>query len=184
MKKELGKKNCLYPLPTTLVGANVQGKANFITIAHVGVAGMQLISLSMSKTHYTNQGIKENKTFSVNIPSVTMVKETDYCGLVSGENVDKSLLFHIFYGLLKTTPMITACPINMECKLIQTVDFKSHELFIGEVVMTYGDEKVLTNGVLDFKKLNPLLFTMQDQGYWTLGQRIATAWNAGKDLTR
>ena len=184
MKKELGKKNCLYPMPTTLVGANVNGKANFITIAHVGIAGMQLVSICLSKSHYTNQGIKENKTFSVNIPSVDFVKETDYCGLVSGEDVDKSSLFQVFYGTLKTAPMITACPVNMECKLLQTVDFPTHELFIGEVVMTHSDEKVLTNGSLDYNKLHPLFFTMQDKGYWTLGQRIATAWSVGKEFKR
>lgn len=180
MKKELGKKNCLYPMPTTLVGANVKGKANFITLAHVGVVGMQLISLCMSKTHHTNQGIKKNKTFSVNIPSVTIVKETDYCGLVSGKNVDKSSLFQIFYGKLKTAPMITTCPVNMECSLNQILDFPSHEVFIGEVGTTYADEAVLTKGTLDYSKLHPLLFTMQDKEYWTLGNRIATAWDIGK----
>jgi flavin reductase (DIM6/NTAB) family NADH-FMN oxidoreductase RutF len=184
MKKELGKKNCLYLMPTTLVGVSVKGKANFITLAHIGVVGMQLISLCMSKTHYTNQGIKESKTFSVNIPSVTIVKETDYCGLFSGKNVDKSSLFQIFYGKLKTAPMITTCPVNMECSLKQTIDFPSHDVFIGEVDATYTDEGVLTKETLDYSKLHPLLFTMQDKGYWTLGSRIATAWDIGKNLKR
>ena len=89
MKATLGAKNCLYPMPTTLVGANVNGKPNYITIAHVGIQELGSISLSMAKSHYTNSGIKENGTFSVNIPSVEMVKETDYCGIVSGKNVDK-----------------------------------------------------------------------------------------------
>jgi len=37
MKISLGAKNCLYPLPTTIVGANVNGRPNYITIAHVGI---------------------------------------------------------------------------------------------------------------------------------------------------
>ena len=38
MKKiDAGVKNFMYPMPTTLVGANVGGKPNYITIAHVGI---------------------------------------------------------------------------------------------------------------------------------------------------
>ena len=37
MKKGIGAKNCLYPMPVTLVGANIDGKPNCITIAHVGI---------------------------------------------------------------------------------------------------------------------------------------------------
>ena len=82
MKIELGAKNCLYPLPTTLIGALVNGKPNYTTIAHVGIVDPGSVSLGMNKSHYINAGIKTNKTFSVNIPSTKLVKETDYCGLV------------------------------------------------------------------------------------------------------
>ena len=75
MKMKLGPKNCLYPMPTTLIGALVNGKPNYITIAHVGIMEMESVSLGMNKRHFTNQGIKENKTFSVNMPSAKMVKE-------------------------------------------------------------------------------------------------------------
>ena len=77
MKVEVGARNCLYPLPTTLVGALVDGKPNYITIAHVGIMDLGSVSLGMNKIHYTNGGIKANGTFSVNIPSVKMVKKPD-----------------------------------------------------------------------------------------------------------
>lgn len=133
-------------MPTTLVGANVKGKPNYITIAHVGIMDLSSISLGMAKIHYTNAGIKENKTFSVNIPSAGMVKKTDYCGLVSGKRVDKSRLFENFCGKLETAPMIKQCPINTECRLIKTVDFPKHDVFVGEVVETYCDEQCLKDG--------------------------------------
>jgi flavin reductase (DIM6/NTAB) family NADH-FMN oxidoreductase RutF len=98
MKTKLGVKNLLFPTPTILVGAKVNGKANYITVAHCGIAAMTHITISLRKGRYTSIGIKENKTFSVNIPSDEMVKETDYCGLVSGKDVDKSTLFDNFYG--------------------------------------------------------------------------------------
>ena len=73
MKVEIGAKNCLYPLPTTLIGALVNDKPNYITIAHVGIMDLGSISLGMGKSHYTNAGIRANGTFSVNIPSIKMV---------------------------------------------------------------------------------------------------------------
>lgn len=182
MKITLGAKNCLYPMPTTIVGANVNGGPNYITIAHVGIMDLGTISLGMNKIHHTNAGIKENGTFSVNIPSVAMVKETDYCGLVSGKNVDKANLFSNFYGKLETAPMIKECPINMECKLIQTVDLPRHDIFIGEIIETYCEDKYMTDNVVDFTKVQPILFTMNDTGYWKLGERFARAWSIGKNF--
>lgn len=73
MKIDLGARNCLYPMPTTLVGATVEGRPNFITIAHVGIMDLGSVSLGMAKAHYTNTGIKENGTFSINLPSADML---------------------------------------------------------------------------------------------------------------
>lgn len=184
MKVKLGVRNCLYPMPTTLVGALVNGKPNYVTIAHVGIMELASVSLGMNKSHYTNQGIKEQKAFSVNIPSVQMVKETDYCGLVSGKNEDKAALFTTFYGALKTAPMIVECCVNMECELVRTVDFPSHDVFVGRIVEAYCDENVLTGGVVDVGKVQPLLFVMNDRSYWRVGDRVAGAWDVGRELMR
>jgi flavin reductase (DIM6/NTAB) family NADH-FMN oxidoreductase RutF len=182
LKVDLGSKNCLYPLPVTLIGSIINGKPNYIAIAHVGIMDLGSVSLGMSKIHYTNQGIKENKTFSVNIPSIELVEKTDYCGLVSGKEVNKAEIFKTFYGDLKTAPMIDECPINMECELIKTVDFPNHDIFIGKIVKTFCDKQVLTEGVLDLSKVQPFLFSMSDRSYWKLGEKIGKAWNIGKKL--
>ena len=184
MKVDIGAKNCLYPLPTTLVGALVNGRPNYITIAHVGVMDPGSISLGMGKAHYTNAGIKANGTFSVNIPSVRMIKETDFCGLVSGKVKDKGALFKTFYGKLKTAPMIEDCSVNMECELIRTVDFPTHDVFVGKITATYCDDTVLTGGVLDFEKLQPILFVMNNRSYWSLGSKLAKAWDIGKEILK
>ncbi len=184
MKAELGARNCLYPLPTVLVGALVNGKHNYVTIAHVGIADPDAVTLGMNKNHYTNQGIKANKTFSVNIPSAKMIVETDYCGLVSGRQINKAERFTTFYGKLKTAPLIDQCSINMECQLIQTVDFPNHDLFVGRVVATHCDESVLTKGAVDLEKLQPILFAMHDRSYWTVGKKLARAWDIGKELVK
>lgn len=81
MLQKISVQNVLYPMPVTLIGALVHGRIDFINIAHVGIlnaAAPHLISLGMGKRHYTNQGIHENRTFSVNLPSQAMVVEADY----------------------------------------------------------------------------------------------------------
>lgn len=184
MKKKLGAKNCMYPMPVTLIGANVGGKPNFITIAHVGIMDFSHVSLSMGKVHFTNVGIRENGTFSVNIPSVDIVKETDYCGLVSGRKADKGALFETFYGELGTAPMIEQCPLNMECRLVQTVDMPMHDVFVGEIVEAYCDEKCMEGTDVDFARIEPILFAMYDKSYFKLGERFAKAWSVGKELKK
>jgi flavin reductase (DIM6/NTAB) family NADH-FMN oxidoreductase RutF len=183
MKKELGVKNCTYPMPVTIVGATVEGRPNYLTIAHVGIMDFSHVSVSMGKIHYTNAGIKSNGTFSVNIPSVELVRETDYCGLVSGRKFDKAAVFETFYGKLGTAPMITQCPLNMECRLAQTVDMPNHDVFIGEIVEAYCDEQLATEGdMVDFTGVRPILFAMYDKSYFELGERFADAWSVGKEL--
>ena len=169
-------------MTTTIVGANVNGKANFITIAYCGIVQHRppMIAVGLGKIHYTNAGIKENKTFSVNIPSEEMVKITDYIGIKSGKAIDKSQLFEVFYGELKTAPMIKEVPLNLECKLIKTLDFGgSGEIFIGEIIEAFAKEEILTSDLPDIKKIKPILFSMHDNNYWGLGEHIGKAWKIG-----
>lgn len=92
-KKNLGNLLALYPKPMTVIGAEVEGKVNWLVVGHTGVIGHDRILVSMSKSHYTNQGIKKSKRFSVNLVSREMLPKADYVGSVSGVTVDKSLKF-------------------------------------------------------------------------------------------
>lgn len=170
-------------MPVCLVGANVEGKPNFEAIAWFSLVDYQpqLISISSEKSHYTNKGIHENKTFSVNIPSVKMAAVTDFCGLHSGSKVDKSKAFKVFYGELKTAPMIKECPVNLECKLNRTIELLHGELFIGEIVGIYTEDRFLTGNKPDVKKIDPLIFEGSLGNYWKLGEHVAKAFEIGKD---
>jgi len=180
----------VFPTPVVLVGANVNGKANFNAIGWV--CGLEfvppLISICSNQQHHNNIGIKENQTFSVNTPSVDMVEISDYCGIKSGKSVDKSELFDVFYGELKTAPMIKEAPLNLECKVIHIVDTSvianaknGHDIFIGEVVQAYAEEKYLTNGSPDVAKLKPFILSssMNKAIYYKIGEEIGRAWNVG-----
>lgn len=183
MKKiAIEKKIPVYPMAVSLVGAQVEGKPNFLTVVWWSIVNFQppLIAVVLNKNHYTNRGIQESKTFSINIPSEDMVSLVDYCSIFSGREADKSTIFATFYGSLKTAPMISECPITVECKLIETLGFATHDIFIGEIVEAYTEKKYLTSDVLDIKKVNPIIYTMYDNYYWKLGKNIGKAYHIGK----
>jgi flavin reductase (DIM6/NTAB) family NADH-FMN oxidoreductase RutF len=144
-----------------------------------------MISVTLGKAHYTNSGIKENNTFSVNIPSENLLEATDFLGLNSGKILDKSRIFEVFYGGLQTAPMIKEAPLNLECKLVQTLDFAgTNEVFIGEIIEAYADEAILTDGLPDMSKLKPIAFSMHDYNYWGIGAYLGKAWSIGKGFKK
>jgi flavin reductase (DIM6/NTAB) family NADH-FMN oxidoreductase RutF len=170
-------------MPTILVGAHVNGKPNYLTVAFCGVvqASPPMIAVTLGKMHYTNEGIRENRCFSVNIPSRHMVEVTDYCGIVSGKRADKSKIFETFYGKLEKAPMIRECPINLECRLVDTLDFGgASEVFIGEIIESYAEEQYLCNEFPAIEKIEPIVFSMYDNNYWGIGEHLGKAWSAGK----
>lgn len=185
----MGVKNLLFPYLPVLVGANVDAKPNYITIGLIGWLCYDAVSVSVGHKQYTNAGIKENRTFSVNQPTASMVRQLDYCGLYSGRKVDKSVLFENFYGELQTAPMIKECPVNIECRVIQIMERAIHTVFIGEVAAIHLGEEYLAQGVLDITKVDPVFFAPDKKegrysgSYWRLGEYLARAWEVGKDLT-
>jgi flavin reductase (DIM6/NTAB) family NADH-FMN oxidoreductase RutF len=188
MKRNLGPVDALYPSLTTIVGAHVEGRPNFLAVAHVGIMNHgqpQYLSFGINKHHHTGPGIHANGEFSVCIPGVELVERTDYVGLVSGRNTDKSGVFDVWYGSLKNAPLIAECPVCMECRLDRVVDFPTHEVFIGEIVATQADEDVLSDDTtVDIAKVRPLLFDMASVMYWALGPAVASCWSVGKALKR
>jgi flavin reductase (DIM6/NTAB) family NADH-FMN oxidoreductase RutF len=184
MKKITLNNDFYLPMPVTLVGMKVKGKPNFCAVGWITRVNFKpaMIGIALYKTHYSPIGIKENKTFSVCIPSADLVKQADYCGIVSGKKSDKSKLFTIFYGKIKTAPMIEECPINIECELYKTIALPDDYLFIGKVISIYADQKYLTGGKVDYKKIKPFIYTIPDSIYSVLGKKIGDAHSIGKAL--
>ena len=186
MDKEQIGQNFFIPMPVVLVGTQVSGKTNFMTVGWCSRANASppMIVCGIGNHHHTTKGIAETKTFSVNIPSSNLIEKTDYCGIVSGEKTDKSRVFDVFYGSLKTAPMIRECPVSLECRLVQAVLLPTNTLFIGEIAGAYADGRMIKGGKPDFPKIDPLFLTMPDNRYWTLGKNVGDAWCAGKNLMR
>lgn len=176
----------LLPKPVVILGAIVGEYPNYMTIADVCTTGYlkPRFVISSGKNHYTNQGIIENKSFSVNIPKESMVAVTDFCGINSGKKVDKNNLFKHFYSEnVPKAPLIEEAPINFACRLVKTVDFgDTHYIFIGEIIDTYVNDHYITNNIPEMKKIQP--FSYYGNKYWSVGEPIADAYRIGKTYER
>jgi len=184
-KKKIKPGSYLYPMPVVIVGANVKGKPNFMPLAWCSIVehSPPMISISSSKNHFTNRGIDENGTFSINTPSIDMIKITDYIGIESGKDIDKSELFDVFYGELETAPMISKAPLNLECEVVHNVNLDiKHDIFIGEIKNAYCEENAIKNNIPDIEKINPIIFSMNDNNYWKIGRNVGKAWSIGRDF--
>jgi len=183
-KRTIQKDLFCLPWTQTILGTHYEGKINFMALDWLTRVNFKpaMLGICVNRIHASNEAIRNTGEFSVNVPSVDMVEITDYTGLVSGKNVDKSGLFEFFYGQLKTAPMIKQCPVSMECKVIQTVDLPTNTFFIAEIIDIYSEDRFLTEGKPDVKKMNPFLLTMPDNRFWSIGECVGRAWNAGKTL--
>ena len=187
-KVAIGAWTLLYPLPAVLVGANVDDRPNFSTYAWCGIVNSRPPMLSVSFQHHrhTLKGVKQNGTFSVNIPSIELVKETDYCGVVSGRQIDKvaDCKFNIFYGKLTNAPLISECPVNIECRVLHILNLGSHEMVVGQIEEIYATDLCLTDGKPDVHKIKPFLWVAPPTNqYWTFGKPIGEAFNIGRQIS-
>ena len=190
MKVKLGTVALVYPIPIVLAGAYVNGKPNYATLGDCGIMGIKppLVYISSSREHYTNKGILENGTYSVNFPSTDLLAVTDYCGIVSGSEVNKSELFDTFYGELGTAPMIRECPVNLECKVVKEFCIQHRQIFVGQVVQAHVDDEFVIEiegrrTIADMTQLDPIIYAL-DNRYYKIGEPIGIGYSEGKGFQR
>lgn len=183
-KQNLGPKIPAYPMPITLVGAMLNEKANFLTVAWMSMVSYKphMIAVTLGNHHATNKGIKANKAFSVNIPHRDSIVKTDYVGIVSAEKVDKSEVFEVFFGENDRAPLIDECPVNIECSLDQIMINGANETFIGKITAVHADSKYMKDGKVDIALVSPLMLSQNNLSYYSLGERLGQAWGIGNEF--
>jgi len=162
-KKKQPTQLLLGPIPAALIGCGNGDEDNIITLAWVGVVNSNppMISAAVRPNRHSFNIIKESGEFTVNIPAADQVEIVDFCGTLSGKDINKFTRFGLnpLKGLLDKAPMIEECPISMECKVKQTFELGSHTVFLGEVISSYVSEEILDRkGKIDFSKVSILGF--------------------------
>jgi len=190
MKKSLGAKTILYPMPVLVVGTYDQaGRPNIMTAAWGGICCSQppCVAISLRAATYTYENLMSQRAFTVNIPPEGYVKEADYVGIASGRTVDKfadtgltpvpSQVVH--------APYVQEFPVVLECQVLHTLEIGLHTQFVGEIKDIQVEEEFLTPaGIPDITKIKPFLFAFDSRAYYRTGEYLAPAFAIGKELRK
>lgn len=141
------------------------------------------ISVTLNPNHQTFNNIVESKAFTVSIPGKKYLKETDYCGMVSGKERDKSHDTGLTAVRAEHVPAayIGEFLVILECRLFTLHEIGTARQIIGEIVDVKIDEMILgTDGKPDLRKMGAFAFDVMRMEYYSRKTPIGRAWDAGK----
>lgn len=180
-EKTMGKQhwkpgNMLNPVPVVMVSVtDKEGKSNIITVAWAGTVctNPPMVSISVRPSRYSYQILEETGEFVINLTNESLVKACDYCGVVSGRDVDK-------FAKTGLTPIpmehvhamgIDESPVNMECKITEKRELGSHTMFIAEVVgVTVDDQYMDETGKFHINESGLVMYSHGE--YFALGKKL------------
>nr|MBN2277090.1 flavin reductase family protein [candidate division Zixibacteria bacterium] len=151
-KTQVKPQAMLFPLPAVMVSCVAEGyAANIITISWIGIINSEppMLSISVQPKRYSYDIIKKSGEFVVNLTGEKHLKAADFCGTKSGRDFDKFKEMNLtpVPGKIVMAPLIGECPVNLECKVRQTIVLGSHEMFMAEIVMVHIDKDKLDKNV-------------------------------------
>ena len=172
MKKDLGSMLALYPTPACIVGAMVDGKPNWLQVAHIGIIGHDRILISSMKRHYTNKGIHETGVLSISLADQAMLPKLDAAGSASGAKADKSELF-AWHTAENGAPVPEEAPLTLVCTVKDNYETDDFDNFICAIDATLVEEdKLDEKGKPDYEKISPVLFEFPTYSYLATGKKL------------
>lgn len=171
-KVSLSARNFLYPMPLAIVAANVIGRANFMALTCFSVMSYnpEIVSVVLDRRLNINDGIRAGGSFSLNFPDESLLRLLDLGSLRNGQILDDKGALDIFYGGYRKTPMISECAFNLECSLVQNMEYSNDNLYIGRIEAAYGSESSIHDGRPDLERVQPLMMYLHDGRCWKLGR--------------
>ena len=140
------------PWPVVLVSVAdpAHQRTNLITIGAVSPTCAQppTLGIAVTPARYSYGLLQEAGEYVVNIPTVGLAEAVDYCGSVSGRDVDKFQAAGLTPVPSRTVlcQAVGECPINLECRVTQVAQLGSHDFFFGEIVAAQVSAEVVTDG--------------------------------------
>ena len=183
-RKNFGASHALMTTPQPCVMIATWDKDHTPDVMMAAWAGQydhNQIVVSLSK-HKTTENLELTGAFTVSFADIRTVAESDYLGIVSGNNVPDKVAkvgFTVTPSPNVDAPIINEYPLTLECKVVSWKD----GILVGEVVNMSADESILTDGKVDLAKLQPIVFDAAGMCYRAIGEVVGGAWNAGKKYT-
>ena len=167
----------LAPVPPALVTVGTMEQANVLTIGWTGILNTipPKTYISVRKERHSYQMLMDTREFVINLPSANLVKAVDFCGVRSGKDLNKfkEMNLNPANSPNVSAPLISECPLHLECKVTDTVDLGSHTMFLADIVgCVVAEECINQDGKLEIEKCNLLAYAHGT--YFSLGKQLGT----------
>ena len=184
MRKNLGAKAILYPMPVLIIGTySEDGTPDAMNAAWGGISEETQISVCVSDDHKTAKNVVSKGAFTVSIADAENLLAADYVGIVSGNN-EPDKIRKAGWTAVKSgnvdAPVFEELPLVLECRLV-SYDENSCRL-VGEIVNVCADERILTDGKVDLSKFRPITYDPVNHDYIALGEKVGKAFSDGLKL--
>ena len=138
----------LAPVPAVMVSCARKGeRPNIVTIAWAGTVNSDppMCSVSVRKERFSHPMLTASREFTVTLPTAALAEKVDYCGVVSGRDVDKFAACGLTPEPAETVgaPLVAECPVNLECRVKQILELGSHDLFLADILAVRADERLI-----------------------------------------
>lgn len=161
-KIEACQKSCLQPAPKVLVSCRGKdGRNNALAVGYCGNCSYDppMVMVGIVPSRFSYPIIKETGCFVVNLVTVSQKELFDYLGSHSGRDEDKFAKMNIAFtdGEKVNAPLLTDCPVNIECTVVDSIMTGSHEMFIGRVELVHADAGLVgQDGKIDYARIKLL----------------------------
>ncbi len=185
-KVSISKKTVLLIHPVLVIGSyDKNEQPNIMTASWGGICCSEppCVAVSLRKATYTYQNLIERKAYTVNIPSIQYIEQTDYVGIYSGRNENKfdSTGLTAVKSHIVDAPYIDEFPLVLHCKIIHTIEIGLHTQFIGEIVDIQCDKYFLNNeNMPDINKIQPFIYDNSSRSYYSIGDKVLKAFSSYK----
>ena len=186
-KKTIGPGITFFPQPATwIVSVDREGTIDVMTASWVSVVSKTppTIGLSLHHGRQSYANIQQSGAFTINVIPGSQVVAGDFCGLVSGRDVDKLAATDLTVraGLHIVAPILAESPLNLECRVTSEVAIGDYRLILAEILEIHIDAAACRDHGYDASVIDPLVYLGGIREYWHLGEKAGTAYSVGKVL--
>lgn len=187
-KRRLGPCVTFFPQPATLIASrDSTGAANLMMASWVGIVSKTPPTIGVSLHHgrQTYANIKATGCFSVNVVPAQFAAAADLCGVASGRRIDKLEVtgLQLESGSHEGLPLVAESPLNVECRYRDEVSLGEYRLVLGEILEIHARDAAFDSaGNADIRQFDPLVYLGGLREYWSLGDKVADAYQAGLTL--
>lgn len=187
--KSFGVKPYLFPMPTYMIGTyNEDGSPDVMMMAWGGICAEDMVALNLEADHKTVANLRARKAFTLAVPSVATLAESDFFGIATANKVQDKFArtgLHAQKSERVDAPVIAEYPLTLECTVAGIQEQPYGLRILGKICNVLADERVLDEkGRIDASKLGAFSFDQMRNDYYATGEKVGTAWKSGAPLMK